>query len=195
MGATRLRLPRSQILYAPMHACATWTTRDFWQKGKKSVTPTERMRQRYRRGFENTGEVLRESKRTLSRLGKTKENGSWHEKNTVVFSSYECTTTVTLLLIALVEYAREHKGDSLSFSYTRIVTESGSIQLPNGDEFQSPSLAAVRVVVLAGGAGARNGWRFWMIRPGQSVSASSRGFPVLDSCEALIRFSPALGRT
>lgn len=85
------------------------------------------MRQRYRRGFENTGEVLRESKRTLSRLGKTKENGSWHEKNTVVFSSYECITTVTLLLIALVEYAREHKGDSLSFSYTRIVTESGSI--------------------------------------------------------------------
>ena len=59
-------------------------------------------------------------------------------------------------------------GDKLvpvNEKYTTVATVSGSgsIILPNGEEFQSPSLAAIRVVSLAGGAGARNGWKFWRL--------------------------------
>ena len=59
-------------------------------------------------------------------------------------------------------------GDKLvpvgeKFSTVATVTEEGTILLPNGEEFQSPSLAAIRVVSLAGGAGARNGWKFWRL--------------------------------
>lgn len=45
--------------------------------------------------------------------------------------------------------------------YVATVTESGTIRLPNGEEFGSPSAAAVRAVALAGGSGARGGWGFW----------------------------------
>lgn len=45
------------------------------------------------------------------------------------------------------------------------VTGAGSISLPDGAEFRSPSLAAIHVVKRAGGAGARNGWKFWRVAP------------------------------
>lgn len=49
--------------------------------------------------------------------------------------------------------------------YTTIATvsETGTIVLPDGQEFHSPSLAAIQVVKRAGGAGARNGWTFWRL--------------------------------
>lgn len=44
------------------------------------------------------------------------------------------------------------------------VTETGLIELPNGETFKSPSPAAIRAVLLAGGHGiARNGWHFWTV--------------------------------
>lgn len=50
------------------------------------------------------------------------------------------------------------------YTMTAHVTDSGMIELPNGDTFKSPSLAAIRVVSLtSGGTGARNGWKFWRV--------------------------------
>ena len=59
-------------------------------------------------------------------------------------------------------------GDKLvpvseKFTTVATVTEEGTIVLPNGEEFHSPSLAAIRTVSLAGGSGARNGWKFWRL--------------------------------
>ncbi len=46
------------------------------------------------------------------------------------------------------------------------VTGDGKIALWNGEEFASPSLAAIKAVSLKGGSsGSRNGWRFWRIAP------------------------------
>lgn len=54
------------------------------------------------------------------------------------------------------------KSDKYSISAT--VTETGLLELPNGEAFKSPSLAAIRVIALAtGGTGARNGWKFWRV--------------------------------
>lgn len=54
------------------------------------------------------------------------------------------------------------KSDQYSMSAT--VTDSGLIELPNGETFKSPSLAAIRVISLTtGGNGARNGWKFWRV--------------------------------
>lgn len=50
-----------------------------------------------------------------------------------------------------------------TYTITASVNEAGLIELPNGEEFKSPSLAAKRVVTLVGGAGARNGWTFWCV--------------------------------
>lgn len=83
------------------------------------------------------------------------------------------------------------KDDTLKTIAT--VTESGLIELPNGELFKSPSLAAVRVVALArGSASARNGWHFWkveedgplldelrskyLLMKGSSVTADVRSF-------------------
>lgn len=53
---------------------------------------------------------------------------------------------------------------SESYSVTATVTDAGLLELPNGETFKSPSLAAIRAVSLAtGGNGARNGWRFWKV--------------------------------
>ena len=49
------------------------------------------------------------------------------------------------------------------YSTIATVSEAGSIALPNGEEFQSPSLAAIRAVALEGGSGSRNGWKFWRL--------------------------------
>ncbi len=51
-----------------------------------------------------------------------------------------------------------------SYSITATVTDSGLLQLPNGETFKSPSYAATRVIALTtGGKGARNGWKFWRV--------------------------------
>lgn len=44
---------------------------------------------------------------------------------------------------------------------TATVTEEGTIQLSNGETFNSPSHAAIRAAELSGFTGARNGWKFW----------------------------------
>lgn len=61
-----------------------------------------------------------------------------------------------------------HTGDTLfpkrdKYNTKAVINESGLIELPNGETFKSPSLAAKRVVALSGGAGARNGWHFWRV--------------------------------
>ena len=51
-----------------------------------------------------------------------------------------------------------------SYSIVATVAESGLLELPNGETFKSPSLAAIRVISLTtGGTGARNGWKFWKV--------------------------------
>ncbi len=55
---------------------------------------------------------------------------------------------------------------SPSYPGTAEVTAVGTIRLENGEEFNSPSLAAKRCVALAGGSGARNGWSFWKTEDG-----------------------------
>ena len=74
-----------------------------------------------------------------------------------------------------------------------VVTETGGIQLDNGDAFTSPSLAAIRAAELCGGSsGARNGWRFWkvvdsghliddarskyLLQSGSNIAQDSKGF-------------------
>ena len=52
---------------------------------------------------------------------------------------------------------------SEKYSTVATVTEAGLIALSDGQEFHSPSLAAIQVVKRAGGAGARNGWTFWRL--------------------------------
>lgn len=50
------------------------------------------------------------------------------------------------------------------YAMTARVTDAGMLELPNGDVFKSPSLAAIRVIALtSGGTGARNGWKFWRV--------------------------------
>ena len=50
------------------------------------------------------------------------------------------------------------------YSVVATVTDSGMIALPDGQEFHSPSLAAIHAARLAGiGARARNGWTFWRL--------------------------------
>lgn len=50
------------------------------------------------------------------------------------------------------------------YSIAATVTDTGLLELPNGETFKSPSLAAIRVITLAtGGTGARNGWKFWRV--------------------------------
>lgn len=49
-----------------------------------------------------------------------------------------------------------------NYPVTATVTDAGLLELPNGETFKSPSLAAIRAVSLTtGGTGARNGWGFW----------------------------------
>lgn len=50
-----------------------------------------------------------------------------------------------------------------NYSIAARVSNTGLIELPNGEAFKSPSLAAMRVVSLSGRSGARNGWEFWQI--------------------------------
>ncbi len=51
-----------------------------------------------------------------------------------------------------------------NYSITATVTDAGLLELPNGETFKSPTLAAIRVISLTtGGTGARNGWRFWKV--------------------------------
>lgn len=51
-----------------------------------------------------------------------------------------------------------------NYSITATVTSAGLLELPNGETFKSPTLAAIRVISLTtGGTGARNGWRFWKV--------------------------------
>lgn len=61
------------------------------------------------------------------------------------------------------------------YDATAIVTEKGTIALSDGEEFRSPSLAAVHVVKRAGGAGARNGWKFWRVGADGPVLDEFRG--------------------
>lgn len=85
------------------------------------------------------------------------------------------------------------KSDQYSMSAT--VTDSGLIELPNGETFKSPSLAAIRVISLTtGGSGARNGWKFWrvgengpildelrsqyLLSKGESVTSDVRSFRI-----------------
>ena len=63
----------------------------------------------------------------------------------------------------IINAGEELVSTSRSFPGTAVVTDEGKIKLSNGDEYDSPSLAAVRTVALQGGAGARNGWHFWKI--------------------------------
>lgn len=52
------------------------------------------------------------------------------------------------------------------------VTNDGSIRLPNGEEFASPSRAAIRSAELSGGStGARNGWNFWRVESGAILNS------------------------
>ena len=46
------------------------------------------------------------------------------------------------------------------YSIVATVTDAGILELSNGETFNSPSLAAIRVVSLSGGGGHRNGWRY-----------------------------------
>ncbi len=51
-----------------------------------------------------------------------------------------------------------------NYPVTSTVTDAGLLELPNGETFKSPSLAAIRAVSLTtGGTGARNGWGFWKV--------------------------------
>lgn len=72
------------------------------------------------------------------------------------------------------------------------VTDTGALELSNGETFNSPSLAAIRVVSLSGGGGHRNGWRFWrlgtdgpvidelrseyLLQAGESVTSDNKRF-------------------
>lgn len=50
------------------------------------------------------------------------------------------------------------------YSIVASVITGGLIQLPNGESFKSPSLAARRVIELTnGGKTSRNGWQFWTV--------------------------------
>ena len=51
------------------------------------------------------------------------------------------------------------------------VTNKGTIRLLNGEEFASPSRAAIRTAELSGGStGARNGWNFWRVDGGKVLN-------------------------
>lgn len=56
---------------------------------------------------------------------------------------------------------------SPSYEAEATVTETGTIKLSNGEEFNSPSLASIRAVAQQGGNGARNGWYFWKTADGK----------------------------
>lgn len=68
-----------------------------------------------------------------------------------------------LFQAGIVEAGEVLTSTSHGFPGTAEVTVEGRIRIFNGEEFDSPSLAAVRHVALKGGAGARNGWHFWMV--------------------------------
>ena len=72
------------------------------------------------------------------------------------------------------------------YSMTGVVTDSGLIELPNGETFKSPSLAAVRLVSLStGGAGARNGWKFWRVGESGPVLDELRSQYLLSKGESI----------
>jgi uncharacterized protein with ParB-like and HNH nuclease domain len=55
---------------------------------------------------------------------------------------------------------------SKSYPAHATITDEGTIKLANGNEYKSPSLAAIKTVALEGGSGARNGWSFWSLGEG-----------------------------
>lgn len=77
-----------------------------------------------------------------------------------------------LFQAGIVEAGEVLTSTSHGFPGTAEVTGEGRIRIFNGEEFDSPSLAAVRHVALKGGAGARNGWHFW--RVGEKLLDSRR---------------------
>ena len=78
------------------------------------------------------------------------------------------------------------------YSIVATVTDAGILELSNGETFNSPSLAAIRVVSLSGGGGHRNGWKFWrlgtdgpiidelrtkyLLQSGESVTSDNKRF-------------------
>lgn len=75
------------------------------------------------------------------------------------------------------------KSDGYSISAR--VTDTGQIELSNGETFKSPSLAAKRAVSLAGGGGARNGWTFWRVGEGGPMLDELRSEYLLSKGESV----------
>lgn len=66
------------------------------------------------------------------------------------------------------------------------VTESGAIQLSNGETLNSPSLAAIRAAELSGFTGSRNGWKFWKVADTGCLIDDVRAKYLLQSGAAIV---------